>query len=307
MQIAFLGLGEVATALGTALAKVAQVTAYDTLFERPEMRAPLEARARTAGMHLGPLSQTVAEAEYVLSTVTTDAALVAGQAAASQLRPGQTFVDLNSTTPRTKQAIAQAIAPSGAAFVEGAILDAIGTGGARVQILLGGPAAGRATQELGALGLNVACYSGEIGRASTFKLLRSVWAKGIEALLVETLLAAQAAGLDAEIWQEILASMQRAPFERSAANWVCSHALAHERRWHEMEGALAMLGDLGVEPLMTSATAAVLRRSTEVDLRRAFAHAPERVADVIGALAERLGACGSSAATVRDGRYHPTG
>ena len=52
------------------------------------------------------------------------------------LRPGQTYCDLNSTAPSVKLQLDDLLKPSGAGFVEGAILGAIGVTGAGTHILL---------------------------------------------------------------------------------------------------------------------------------------------------------------------------
>ena len=174
-----------------------------------------------------------------------------------RLRPGQHYVDLNATDPDVKKEIQGIIEPSRAAFVEGALLGAVGVTGAKTEILLGGPAARRAEQDLaGTLGLNARFYSEEIGKASMFKMLRSVFSKGMEALLIEFLAAGERAGIRDDLWKEVTGLFATQPFEKVAANWVRSHASAHERRYHEVKQVAAVLRALGIEPTITAATEA---------------------------------------------------
>ncbi|HEX5632660.1 MAG TPA: NAD(P)-binding domain-containing protein, partial [Gemmatimonadales bacterium] len=233
--IGFVGFGEVASRFAEALAQGgAQVLAHDVLMDREGGRATLDQRVRGAAPEFVPLAQLAQRAEIVLSTVTTDVALAAARSCAPLLRRGQAFVDLNATSPGLKREIAAAVGTSGADFVEGAILPLVNVMGARSQVLVCGTRAGDVAAKLNALGLNFRDYGPEIGRASSFKMLRSVFSKGVEALLVECLLAGRRAGVEADLWREIVGTLDAASFEEVGGNWVRTHATAHPRRWHEM-------------------------------------------------------------------------
>jgi 3-hydroxyisobutyrate dehydrogenase-like beta-hydroxyacid dehydrogenase len=291
IAIGFVGFGEVAARFGEALSQGgAQVLAYDVLLDRPEGVQALAARVRGKAPAFVPLPQLLAGAEIVLSTVTTDVALAAARSCAPHLRKGQAFVDLNATAPAVKRDIAALVAPTGADFVEGAILPAVGVMGAKSQVLVCGAAAARVAQALNAAGLNFSPYGEEIGRASTFKLMRSIFSKGLEALLVECLLAGRRAGVGDDLWREIVATIDAKSFEEVGGNWVRTHGTAHARRWHEMVQVAELLRELGVDAPMTGATVALFERSTRAGLREAFASPPATPSDVIAALESRLAA-----------------
>lgn len=255
MRIAFVGFGEVATALSAALtARGANIAAFDANPQRTKARS---------------LAEALSGANYVFSTVTTSVARQAAEQCAAHLGAGQTYVDLNATEPKLKADIGRSVSPSGAAFVEGALLGAVGVTGARTEILLGGPHARRAERELGDLGLNVRFYSEEIGKASMFKMLRSVFSKGMEALLIEFLAAGERAGVRADLWTEVTTLFATQGFEKVAANWVRTHASAHERRHHEMQQVEDVLRGLGIEPIVTEATVRLFARSGGLGLRPA--------------------------------------
>lgn len=118
--------------------------------------------------------------------------------------------------------------------MEGAILGAVGVTGAQTRILTGGPKSREAAEALTRLGLNVTAYSPDIGKASTFKMLRSIFSKGLEALLIEFLVAGKRANIQEDLWQEIVDLFSQNAFDHVAANWIKSHATAHERRYDEM-------------------------------------------------------------------------
>jgi 3-hydroxyisobutyrate dehydrogenase-like beta-hydroxyacid dehydrogenase len=289
-RVAFVGFGEVAAAFARAfVAAGAQVSAYDVLLDAPDGPARLAARAGDTPVAFAALDEALRGARYVFSTVTTDVARGAAQACSAHLVPGQSWIDLNATEPAVKREIAAIIEPSGATFVEGALLGAVGVTGAKTELLLGGTAGAATARTLaGDVGLNVRHYSDEVGRASTYKMLRSVFSKGLEALLIEFLVAGERAGMRAELWEEVVELLGRERFEKVATNWVCSHAVAYERRWHEVVQVEKVLREIGIEPVMTAATESLFRRSVALDLGAAFAARPLSMEPVIRFFDEHL-------------------
>ena len=288
-RIGVLGFGEAGSTFAGALADAgAVVDSYDRLWEQGDARSLRQRSAEYPGITFALLPGLLASAEVILSMVTTDAALDAAKTCVPHLRPGQTYCDLNSTAPSVKLQLDDLLKPSGAGFVEGAILGAIGVTGAGTHILLGGSQAQALSETLNRLGLNTSAYSHDIGKASTFKMLRSVFSKGLEALIIEFLMAGEKAGLRQDLWQEVTTLMADGRFESVARNWVCSHAVAHDRRYHEMVQVNDLLKDMQFEPVMTEATSRFFRRSTECHLADDFTAKPELMDDVIGALLRRI-------------------
>ena len=283
--IGFVGFGEVASRFAPALqAGGASVVAYDVLLEKPGGAETLAARAKGGSPRMLPLAEMIAAADIVLSTVTTDVALAAAKSCAAHLGSRNIYVDLNATSPGQKREIARVVEASGADFVEGAILPAVGVMGAKSQVLLCGKGAARLGPRMTELGLNFSAYGEEIGKASSFKMLRSVFSKGLEALLVECLLAGRRAGVEKDLWSEIVATLDAASFEEVGGNWVRTHGTAHARRFHEMVQVEALLRELGLDPPMTAGTVALFARSTRLGLKDRFAAAPKTATEVIAAL-----------------------
>ncbi|MEW6670505.1 MAG: DUF1932 domain-containing protein [Thermodesulfobacteriota bacterium] len=288
-NITFIGFGEVASSLSPEMQKMgARVSAYDILMENESGCKVLEKRAGAAGISILPLSRAVAGADFILSTVTTQAAEAAARSCAVHLKTGQIYFDLNATTPSVKHAIARIILPTGAEFVEGAILGAVGVSGAKTRILTGGAIAAQAAETLNRFGLNADAYSNEVGKASTYKMLRSVFSKGMEALLIEFLIAGRRAGIQDDLWQEISELFTQNPFERVAANWIQTHAGAHERRYHEMRQVNGVLQEIGIDPVVSAAVEAFFERSCRLGFQSAFPEKPKSMDAVIAFMEKQL-------------------
>ena len=285
VTVGFIGFGEVAGVFAEALrADQARLLACDVLAEQPGGVERLAQRPGGRRVRFVPLAELVAASGWILSTVTSAVAEAVARSTVPHLRAGQTYVDLNATSPAVKQAIAAIVAPTGAHFVEGAILTAVGVTGARTRILIGDPDGPASAEALSALGLNASFHHTEVGRASAFKLLRSVFSKGMEALLLEFLVAGQRAGLEEDLWEEVVQLFTTKGFEAVAKNWVSTHGTAHERRYHEVVQVVEEMRALGLEPIMTQATEAFFRRSTSMGLQQKFADKPPTFESVISAL-----------------------
>ena len=289
VKVSFIGFGEVASVFSKPMReRGAEVAAYDILLSQDEGREILQERVRTEGIRFRPLPEVVGDADYVLSTVATQAAKEAARECAPHLKPGQIYVDLNSMAPSLKVEVGEIIRTSGADFVEGAILGAVGATGAGTRILVGGEKGREVAKTLTRLGLHVSYYSPEIGKASMFKMLRSIFSKGLEALILELLIAGKRAGLEEDLWKDITEFMTRNPFDRVASNWVRTHAVAYERRYHEMVQVGETMRESGVEPVMTSGTEAFFKRSLSLGLKEAFLEKPSSMEAVIDFMEKRL-------------------
>ncbi|MGC8792572.1 MAG: DUF1932 domain-containing protein, partial [Bryobacteraceae bacterium] len=234
-----------------------------------------------------PPHELAARSEWVFATVTTDAALAVARRFAAHLREGQIYVDFSSTSASVKRDIAHEIAASGAGFAEATILGAVGAEGRRVRILTGGPQGREAAELLRRYGLNARFFNEQVGQASLFKMLRSVFSKGAEALLIEMLAAAHRAGLADELFRDLADFMTANPFERVAANWIRTHPAACHRRYHELRQVTQSLRELGLTPIMSLATEAFFDRSRA--LAGESSNPPESWQQAIALLDERLG------------------
>ena len=122
-------------------------------------------------------------------------------------------------------------------------------------MLLGGPHAEAFlpwAQQLGFTGAEV--FSGKLGAASAAKMCRSVVVKGLEALILESLLSARRHGVE----EAVLASLQSLKIQdwRKGGRYMISRALVHgKRRAEEMREVARTVSEAGLEPHMSGACA----------------------------------------------------
>lgn len=288
-KIGFIGFGEVGYTFSRAMNEAgAEVTVYDVLLDDPNKADDIRERITETGSKVGTLEEVVKNNNYILSTVITQAAKNVAQTVAPMLKPGQIYVDLNSTCPSVKVEIGRIIAATGADFVEGAILGAVGATGAETRIFTAGEKRQEIADLFNRMGMNVQPYSVEIGKASTFKMLRSIFSKGVEVLLLEMLVAAKRADIDKDLWEDITRFMTSKPFDKIGDNWMRSHAVAHERRYYEMLQVVETMKELNIEPIMSERTAAYFKQSVDMDMSKSFPEKPESFHEVTKFIDENL-------------------
>ena len=288
-KIGFVGFGEVGYTFSKAMNEAgAEVTVYDVLLDDPNKADDIRERITETGSKVGTLEEVVKNNNYILSTVTTQVAKSVAQTVAPMLKPGQIYVDFNSTCPSAKVEISKIIAPTGADFVEGAILGAVGATGAKTRIFTAGEKRQEIADLFNRMGMNVQPYWRQIGKASTFKMLRSIFSKGAEVLLLEMLVAAKRADIDKDLWEDITKFMSSKPFDKIGDNWMRSHAVAHERRYYEMLQVVETMKELNVEPVMSERTAAYFKQSVDMDMSKSFPEKPESFHEVTKFIDENL-------------------
>jgi 3-hydroxyisobutyrate dehydrogenase-like beta-hydroxyacid dehydrogenase len=240
LTVAVLGLGEAGSAIAADLvAAGASVRGFD----------PAVADA-PAGVELAPDARVaVGGCDVVLSVNAAAVAVEVARSAVDGLGADQVYADLNTAGPALKRAVADVVAPTGAAFADVALMAPVPGHGLRTPALVSGPAADELAARLGPLGMPVEVLGSEPGAAAARKLLRSVFMKGLAAACIESMRAARAAGCEDWMRDEIGAVLDAALLERLLTGSE-RHAA---RRIHEVRDARELLAELGVEARVLTA------------------------------------------------------
>ena len=249
LVIAVLGLGEAGS-----------VIAADLLAAGVDVRGYDPAVAAAEGItDTGSEAEAARGADLVLSVNSAQAAVDAFRAGLAGLRQDALWADLNTASPGTKRQLAEIAGARGVPFADVAMMAPVPGHGLRVPMLASGGGAAWFAGALRPLGAEIDVLDGPAGLAARQKLLRSVFYKGMAASVVEALEAARAAGV--EPWMRELIAAELTSADLATVERIVSGTFKHaRRRTAEMEAAAAMLAELGVSPLMSSASAALHER-----------------------------------------------
>jgi 3-hydroxyisobutyrate dehydrogenase-like beta-hydroxyacid dehydrogenase len=295
-RVALIGFGEAGSIFGEDLARRGlDVVTYDILFDSSAARDALRSKALALGVQpLDSLPEVLEGAQLVISAVTASSSSSVAASAAQSLHAGQFFLDINSVSPATKRADARAIEASGADYVEAAVMAAVPPQRLAVPMLLGGDRATVLEQLLRELGMNVTTVAGEVGTAAAIKMCRSILIKGLEALAVECLFAARIFGAEDKVLTSLDRSFPQMGWAGNLPDYLVSRVAEHgARRAAEMRQVAQTLRDIGMDPVMATATAERQQWLTDRqgELGLAYRHdAPfawRQLADALAARASR--------------------
>lgn len=266
---AIIGFGEVGGIFARDLASGGMVAAFD-------VASAAQSRAEQAGIAAPSAHDAVRGAGTVFVCVTAGSVLEAMRSLGGGLGHEPLVVDVNSVAPATKQEAARVVSAAGGRYVEAAVMASVPPKGLRTPMLLGGAHAGEFMRVMADFGMDLTDFSGEIGRASSVKMCRSVMIKGIEALTTECMLAARHYGVEADVLRTLGETLPH-PDWPGLARYVISRSLIHgKRRAEEMREVARTVEDAGIEPLLSRAITErqdwAWRRGTEMGAAR---NAPE--------------------------------
>jgi 3-hydroxyisobutyrate dehydrogenase-like beta-hydroxyacid dehydrogenase len=147
------------------------------------------------------------------------------------------------------------VTPTGAAYVDVAVMSPVHPALHRTPLLVSGPGAEGAMDGFAALGMKAEHVGAETGAASAVKMVRSILVKGLEALLVESMLT----GAHYGVLERVLASMQHSHpgFDWTRlAGYSIERVVSHGvRRAAEMREVATTVAEAGLEPPVASAIA----------------------------------------------------
>ena len=257
MKIGFIGFGEAAynLAIGLKGEGLDGIRACDAMQDHPERGSFVRQRAAKAGVQLMANNQELATwADMVCNITPTQFAKGALESVLDILGPDKLLVDLSSSTPAAKAEMAEMTAKTGARYVDATMLGSLPESKHKVQIIACGPGAEAFKTEMDPWGMNITLNEGAPGAASAIKLVRSIFMKGIAALCLEMLQAADAYDVTDEVVSSVAASMDKDPFEKIMGRLVTGTAIHCVRRGHEVEGSVDMLREAGLDPCMSIGT-----------------------------------------------------
>jgi len=261
MRVTFIGFGEAARAFADSLSAVdpgLAFSAYDILFDAQGLEGEAATAARRRDVSVLPTAREAAEgADWVVSAVTAASSLEAAASVRDALGPGQVLIDINSVSPGRKRETERLVAARGAAYVDMAVMAPVHPRGHRTPVLVAGRLPPRVAQALDRLGFDYEVVGDQAGEATAIKMVRSLFVKGLEAVAVTTLVAAEASGcLD-----RVLASLAKSypgldwpGFASYQLERVATHGV---RRAAEMRESGRTLDELGFGGDLARAVAAV--------------------------------------------------
>ena len=292
-HIAFIGFGEAGQTISRGLLaeNAVRIRAYDILFDDSVNEGRLKRTAATLGVDTArDHVDAVRGADLVFLAVTASSSLGATQSCLPGLAKGQLFLDINSVSPQRKIETAARVAPTGAAYVDVAVMAPVAPYLHKVPCLAGGPGAQAFMAAASALGMKTELVSAEVGQASAIKMFRSIMIKGLEALMLESMLAASEYRVEDRVLASLKETFPSLDWEKLSGYFI-ERAVSHgKRRAAEMREVAETLRGIGIEPIMAAATAARQQWIGDLRVKESLAgRKTEDRAELVGAIRMALG------------------
>lgn len=277
MKLGFIGFGEAPHHISRDfVGSDVEVRAFDISAKEDSPRAQ-KMREHAEADHVLLVDDMVSLldwGEVFFCFTSANIALPIARQVAPLLRQGQLYLDMNTTSPQTKREIAKVFADSKGDFIEAAVMASVPVNGSHVPVSVCGKKAREAAEYLNRFGMQFTYLNEDIGLASATKALRSVLAKGMIALVTETVFATD----HYHITEEVLEKLKRSMFDERGFSEFCHYCVAsaaiHNGRFcHEMEEVITTLNELGENSIMTQAT---LKKFEWLQQQDYAAHFPER-------------------------------
>lgn len=226
-KVAVVGLGEAGALYARGLRNCGfEVTGYDPF-------ATLDDAGITQCERLEDALDGV---DLVITLVGATAAQRVTEQVLGFLKPGALLADLNTGGPDLKRRLAAAAAERGVHFIDVAVLAPVPRAGVRTPLMASGARADEFAKLFAATAAPVESIGGEPGDAAARKLIRSVFMKGLAAVVLESVGAAEAAGCGTWLRGQIAAELAGDP--HALIDRLIDGSRAHAaRRVHEVTDA----------------------------------------------------------------------
>ena len=278
MVVGFIGFGEAASSIALGLHKegIERIVCCDAMQNDERFKEAMENRVDACqGQMLENTAEVCRKSDVVISAVPSNYAVTAAEHALDGIKEGQPFMDVSTATPIEKKKISGMVKAKGGLFVDGAMMGALLKDKHQVPMLLSGDGAAVFRDKMEPYHMRLEIVDGEAGTATSIKFIRSITAKGLSCLLIESLQAAQRFGVEQTIVDSFIDTF--GPDFIGIINGYISGAIIHaERREHELDNVVNFLKSESLPYTMAEATRLKLQWLKDIRVKDNFEHGVAR-------------------------------
>ncbi len=272
--VGFIGFGEVSYYIAKGLKKdgINEIHIYSRSSTDPEIIKNKQKKSEEIGAQLtNCFSDLIEHSDIIFSSVRGHVSLETAKHAAEYIRKGQLYADLNNAIPCIKRESSVFIHSKGAKFVDIGLLELPIQVENKALMYASGEGAPEFANLMIPYGMNIKVIPGEVGQSAAIKAIANIFMKGLQGVCLEFAISAKKAGISLDILEPLLVKpVLHLPREKDVALWIIRGALLAERKKEEMNEALKMLYDLGIDPIMLKAAVERLNRVSQFKLNNHF-------------------------------------
>lgn len=243
MNIAIIGCGEVGYLYAVALIDAGY--ALQLCAPRPSEKVLKLVSDKNITLHR-EINPWLEEIDIVISCVPGSASLSVANDAIPFLKNGATFADFSSSSSNDKRKAAAIAESNHVSFIDVVIMGGVDLTGAKTPLLCAGNDTDKIVSVMQKIGAPIRVLeNAKAGDAASLKLLRTVFMKGLSALSVECIVAAEAQGVK-KLLYEILSDFDETPLPEFLDMLLRNHVAHACRQRHEIADATKQLKSSGL-------------------------------------------------------------
>ncbi|MEK3646341.1 NAD(P)-dependent oxidoreductase [Aeribacillus sp. FSL M8-0235] len=266
LRVGIIGFGEVGQVFAKGiLDKIESVFVYDILLE--SNRDLIIDKINHIGAQAVDRIEQIGECcTLIISLVNSAASEAVAAGVAKGISKGTIFVDLTTSTPLVKSKSEKLIVSNGGIYVDASIMGTVATEGQKVPLLIAGEQAEEVQALLNSLGFNSQAITHPNGGAASIKLLRSIFMKGLEALVLETMVTAKKYGVADEVMESISKTINNNDFTTFANALITTHVIHKNRRYKEIMDSCNLIKEAEIPPYVTDGVVTFFSNSINIDI-----------------------------------------
>lgn len=243
MKVAIIGCGEV----GYIYARAISNAGYNLQLCTPRPSATLVSLSNDNNIPLHTtIDKWIADTDVVMLCTPATASLAVAKEVFSFLRSGAMLADFSSASAACKQEAASLAATKGFEYTDAVIMGSVALHQEKTPLLCAGTGAHIIVTMMNQFGTPVRVLKdAKAGSAATLKLLRTIFTKGLAALTVECVVAAQRFGVK-DLLYEMLSDIDKTPLNEYLDMLLRNHVQHACRQRHEIADAINQMQSTGM-------------------------------------------------------------
>jgi len=271
MKIAYIGYGEAGYNItkGWAEAGLTNITAFDANADHPVKGELIKKRANEVGVTLASSAlEAVKDADFIFNNTSASFCEAIAAEILPALKPGQIYLDLNATSPATKERMDNISRENGVYFVDVAVMGSIAAKGHKTKMYMSGEKEGvdKFYEAFVSTGMNLNPLDAPAGGGSAIKMFKSVFSKGLPQLFLESMIPAAKYGVLEEYMKNIDNTFKNRTVSQFADETLYRTVIHAERRSHEMAEVVSTIESMGMNASMSKAVEERLKLMVEQQL-----------------------------------------
>lgn len=263
MKLGYIGYGEAAHSMASGFAEAGLTGQY--AFSRT---FSYSGKPEQAGVtRVASLEELCAVCSTIFVLTPNTAAVEMARKTAPFLKEGIVYVDLTSSNPKLMEEVEEIIRPTGALFVDGAMLNSLPKMRNKTKTVISGEGAPLLLERAAGWGMRLELVGERAGAASSIKMIQALYTKTLQGVAIEMLRGAAAYGVEDYVMHSMAESSDKRDFISSMDNRMSTVILHAARRAVELDMAGDMLDDAGLPSRVVRAAAEELRELGKLGLK----------------------------------------